>query len=377
MPDLVELENVAFEGFMVRRASSTRSACPTRGYFIFYDDVDYALRARRAGFRIWAVRDAVLVRQLDFDQQHDLSGWKGYYMYRNLFTVHRRYGENRLVRAKPWLIAAGVVALSPMRGGQDEVRNVSRALRDAADRAVTPEPVTREAPPLRGRVISTQAWRDLTFVHWARRPGCGRAVHACRRPARRPRGPHVRRPRAVPDGRRRPGRGSWLPYFGTFLETNVRLYSVDETGRRGVVFLSLDTDRAAAVPAIRASIGAPYRWARMRFRREGDVVTYDARLRRLGRPAREPGRGPGGCGARGDPARRLPDRPLGRPRGTTPRHDVRAEPARALDAPRRRGPRARGRARRLGRPPGLADRPPDHVAFSDGVHAEFGRPRRL
>ena len=131
MPERVELENVAFEGFMVRREVVEQIGLPDPAYFIFYDDVDYALRARRAGFRIWAVRDAVLVRQLAFDQQHDLSGWKGYYMYRNLFTVHRRYGENRLVRAKPWLIAAGVVALSPMRGGQDEVRNVSQALRDA------------------------------------------------------------------------------------------------------------------------------------------------------------------------------------------------------------------------------------------------------
>ena len=59
---------------------------PDPGFFIFYDDVDFALRARRAGFRICAVRDAVLVRQLEFDQQLDLAGWKGYYMYRNLFT---------------------------------------------------------------------------------------------------------------------------------------------------------------------------------------------------------------------------------------------------------------------------------------------------
>jgi rhamnopyranosyl-N-acetylglucosaminyl-diphospho-decaprenol beta-1,3/1,4-galactofuranosyltransferase len=134
MPDKIELENVAFEGFMVRRRVVEEIGLPDADFFIFYDDVDYALRARRAGFRIWGVRDAVLVRQLDFDQQHDLGGWKGYYMYRNLFTVHRRYGENRLVRAKPWLIAAGVVALSPVRGGQDEVRNVSRALRDSRRR---------------------------------------------------------------------------------------------------------------------------------------------------------------------------------------------------------------------------------------------------
>jgi rhamnopyranosyl-N-acetylglucosaminyl-diphospho-decaprenol beta-1,3/1,4-galactofuranosyltransferase len=131
MPELVEIQNVAFEGFLVRRTVVERIGLPDPSFFIFYDDVDFALRARRAGYRIWAVRDAVLVRQLDFDQQHDLSGWKGYYMYRNLFVVHLRYGENALVRAKPWLIAAGVVVLSPLRGGRAEASNVRRALRDA------------------------------------------------------------------------------------------------------------------------------------------------------------------------------------------------------------------------------------------------------
>jgi rhamnopyranosyl-N-acetylglucosaminyl-diphospho-decaprenol beta-1,3/1,4-galactofuranosyltransferase len=131
MPERVEVENVAFEGFMCRRRVVEAIGLPDPSFFIFYDDVDFALRARRAGFRIWAVRDAVLVRQLDFDQQHDLGGWKGYYMYRNLFTVHRRYGENALVRAKPWLITAAVVALAPLRGGRAEARNVTRALRDS------------------------------------------------------------------------------------------------------------------------------------------------------------------------------------------------------------------------------------------------------
>lgn len=131
MPPSVEVENVAFEGFLVRREVVDRVGLPDPSYFIFYDDVDYAIRARRAGFAIRAVRDAVLVRQLSFDQQHDLAGWKGYYMYRNLFVVHFRYGENAAVRLKPWLLALGVVLLSPLRGGRAEARNVWRALRDA------------------------------------------------------------------------------------------------------------------------------------------------------------------------------------------------------------------------------------------------------
>jgi rhamnopyranosyl-N-acetylglucosaminyl-diphospho-decaprenol beta-1,3/1,4-galactofuranosyltransferase len=131
MPETVPLENVAFEGFMVSRRVVDAIGLPDDRFFIFYDDCDYAIRARRAGFPIVAVRDAVLVRQLDFDQQHDLSGWKGYYMYRNLFAVHFRYGENPLVRLKPWVITLGVVVLSPLRGGRAEAGNVIRAIRSA------------------------------------------------------------------------------------------------------------------------------------------------------------------------------------------------------------------------------------------------------
>ena len=145
MPAEVALENVAFEGFMVSRDVVSRVGLPDPGFFIFYDDVDYAVRVRRAGFPIVAVRDAVLVRQLDFDQQHDMRSWKGYYMYRNLFVVHLRYGETPLVRAKPYLIALVVLLLAPLRGGRAEARNVWRAIRDAPRlaRAAPPGP-----PPL-------------------------------------------------------------------------------------------------------------------------------------------------------------------------------------------------------------------------------------
>jgi rhamnopyranosyl-N-acetylglucosaminyl-diphospho-decaprenol beta-1,3/1,4-galactofuranosyltransferase len=138
MPERVELQNVSFEGFMFRREVVDTIGLPDASYFIFYDDVDFAVRARRAGYRIWGLRDAVLVRQLDFDQQHALDTWKGFYMFRNLFVVHFRYGENRLVRLKPWLIAVAVVALSPLRGGRAEARNVIRAIRAARGMRTVP-----------------------------------------------------------------------------------------------------------------------------------------------------------------------------------------------------------------------------------------------
>ena len=140
MPERVALHNVAFEGPLIHRDVITAIGLPDPSYFIFYDDADFAIRARRAGFRIWAIRDAVLKRQLDFNQQHDLAGWKGFYMYRNLFVVHFRYGENTLVRAKPYFIAIAVTLLSPLRGGRKEASNVLRALASARAMRQVPRP---------------------------------------------------------------------------------------------------------------------------------------------------------------------------------------------------------------------------------------------
>lgn len=140
MPAEVVVENVAFEGFMVHRRVVAAVGLPDPGFFIFYDDADFAVRARRAGFTIRALRDAVLVRQLAFDQQHDTGSWKGYFMYRNLFVVLLRYGENPLVRARPWLLAVAVLATAGARGRRAEARNVWRAVRDAPALARTTPP---------------------------------------------------------------------------------------------------------------------------------------------------------------------------------------------------------------------------------------------
>ncbi|BBX96613.1 hypothetical protein AWC15_11510 [Mycobacterium lacus] len=65
-----------------------------------------------------------------------------------------------------------------------------------------------------------------------------------------------------------------LPYFGSFPETNIRLYSIDDAGRHGVLFRSLETTRLAVVAVTRIGLGVPYTWARMRMTRSGQRITY-------------------------------------------------------------------------------------------------------
>lgn len=141
------------------------------------------------------------------------------------------------------------------------------------------ESITRVTPrPVRRRTL-TQGWHDLTFLHWAVDPALvAPLLPAGTRPDEFDGTTYVG---LVPFQMHRVGIFSMpgLPYVGTFWETNVRLYSVDEQGRRGVVFRSLDASRLLPVVAGRVGFSLPYIWSSMRMHRDGDHVTYDCRRR--------------------------------------------------------------------------------------------------
>ena len=154
---------------------------------------------------------------------------------------------------------------------------------------VQTEPLTETPPTPVRHAVFTQQWRDLTMLHWPVAP----EVVAPLLPAG-----------TVPDvlgGVTYVGLVPFvmarvgilgtppLPYLSGFPETNVRLYAVDpRTGRRGVVFRSLEAARLLPVVAARLSYHLPYLWARMAVRHGVDTVSY-ATARRW----------PGPCGVGG------------------------------------------------------------------------------
>ena len=240
----------------------------------------------------------------------------------------------------------------------------------------TPVAISADSGPLRGPVLLDQRWRDLTFLHW-RVPA---AVVAPLLPA-------GTRP-DVYDGtswvglipfrltEARFGRWPALPYVGSFPETNVRLYSVDAAGRRGVVFRSLEASRLAFVLGARWTLGLNYTWARMQIEARGDVISY--RSRRVW-PA------PRGASTRvvvriGDSD--VPDVPLATfltSRWGLHTHHL----GRLVYLPNRHEPWPLVNAQLLDLAdelvaaaglPGLTARQPDSVLFSRGVRTQFGRP---
>jgi uncharacterized protein len=127
--------------------------------------------------------------------------------------------------------------------------------------------IVSTAPPLTGPAWISQGWRDVVFVHWhvdvsAVEPLLPVGVHAD----------------TTEDGTTWVGLIAfrfvdtafrWIGPTGSvgdFVEINVRVYTVDEQGRHGVVFLSLDASKLAPVVGARAITGLPYHWAQAEAR---------------------------------------------------------------------------------------------------------------
>ena len=138
-------------------------------------------------------------------------------------------------------------------------------------------PLERHAPTLPGRAVIEQRWNRAVFVHWRVDPDeVAPLLPAGTRPD-------------VHDGAAWVGLVPFVlsefrflplppvPFVGTFTEINVRTYAVDDAGRRGVVFRTLEAEHLAPVLAARALFGLPYRWARAGVRTDGPLIEYRSR----------------------------------------------------------------------------------------------------
>jgi uncharacterized protein YqjF (DUF2071 family) len=235
-----------------------------------------------------------------------------------------------------------------------------------------PEPISVTAPPLHGHSVAGQRWSTATFLHWRVASSAVQQLLPVGVSADEWDGTSwvgliaFRLEDATLLG------GPPVPYFGSFTEVNVRLYGVDEDGRRGVVFLSLEAARLAAVLAARAGFSIPYFWSATTMAQAEGLIGYASRRvvgtgssRIVARPTDEPA---DDALSRFLTARwGLFTRRLGHtvflPNAHEPWDLRRAELVSLSDTLVTRGGLA-----------GITDRAPDSVLYSPGVTARFGRP---
>ncbi|WP_439692241.1 YqjF family protein [Curtobacterium sp. SP.BCo] len=157
----------------------------------------------------------------------------------------------------------------------------------------------RAAVPLLHRPVTVHAWEDIVFAHWRHDPeSLARLV------------PRGTRPDVV-DGSAWAGLSAYVfretrvPPFppsgrlGTMTEVTIEVLTVDDHGRHGVAYRTVDTANVPAIVAAHALLGVPYTFAHARARRRGDTIAH----RSVRHPARSlhplrwlrgPGNGPGG-----------------------------------------------------------------------------------
>ena|GEM_PF-1960915 len=249
----------------------------------------------------------------------------------------------------------------------------------------------RAAVPLLHRPVTVHAWEDIVFAHWRHEPASlARLV------------PRGTRPDVV-DGSAWAGLSAYVfretrvPPFppsgrlGTMTEVTIEILTIDDRGRRGTAYRTVDTANVPAIVAAHALLGVPYTFSHARARRRGDAIEHRS-VRHPARPL-------------------LPGRWL-RARGTRsggtvqPRHDatVRVVAGPEVDGPlatdlttregiharhlaqtvfwQRQHPPLRLRSARLERldgdlpdavgMPGLFDRAPDSLLVVDGTTVRYG-----
>ncbi|MFJ4296423.1 YqjF family protein [Curtobacterium sp. NPDC089689] len=167
----------------------------------------------------------------------------------------------------------------------------------------------RAAVPLLHRPVTVHAWEDIVFAHWRHDPDVlGRML------------PRGTRPDVV-DGSAWVGLSAYVfretrvPPFppsgrlGSMTEVTIEVLTVDDHGRHGVAYRTVDTDNVPAIVAAHALLGVPYTFAHTGSRRRGDTVAH--------RSVRHPNRALHPFRA----ARALRLTPTGRPGGSPrPRH---------------------------------------------------------
>jgi len=107
-----ECEGPTFEGALLNRKVIQKIGLPLKDFFIFADDTEYFIRAKRAGFKIIVNTKAKMRRLIDPVETGKSFTWKHYYMIRNIIVLDLLYGNLPVKFLRPlaylakWLLKA-------------------------------------------------------------------------------------------------------------------------------------------------------------------------------------------------------------------------------------------------------------------------------
>lgn len=125
---LIEKNTFLFLGFFIPRHLVETIGLPRKELFIYFDDLEYSMRAKKAGYRIYTVIESVIRHPAmmnnskkfvflgkKFDVQ-DMPEWKWYYYMRNAVLAFPK-SENKNFRRSTKRLLLGVLLAYPQKFG--------------------------------------------------------------------------------------------------------------------------------------------------------------------------------------------------------------------------------------------------------------------
>lgn len=132
-----DIQSIPFEGPIIPREVFDAIGFPDERFFIFNDDLDFAIRAQLAGFKIRCITNAKIFRKIPFVQSVALKTWKGYFMFRNYFRVQKIYGTTPLIYIRIFLVFTLALGHSVARCDMKSIKMLINALNDGLSQDFT------------------------------------------------------------------------------------------------------------------------------------------------------------------------------------------------------------------------------------------------
>ncbi|MFP4370227.1 MAG: glycosyltransferase [Candidatus Kapaibacterium sp.] len=109
----ISVDGPTFEGPLFHRSLVEKIGLPERDFFIYGDDSEYFIRAKKAGYKLEIFTKAKMSKLIKYNMQNKQFDWKSYFVIRNLIAIDVLHGSVpvRLLRpfayAAAWMKAAG------------------------------------------------------------------------------------------------------------------------------------------------------------------------------------------------------------------------------------------------------------------------------
>jgi len=129
---IVEIDIASFVGALISANALRRVGVPDERFFLSYDDVEFSLRLKNAGYRLYLVPESKVThrRSVNSRLRRGPYGLKHYYNLRNRIIVYRKFGHATLWR---WILplAEGLALLILAgRGKPKAVKLYLKAIKD-------------------------------------------------------------------------------------------------------------------------------------------------------------------------------------------------------------------------------------------------------